>query len=105
MARHAITYIIIAVVFFIILAAVSPGPAATGKTLFAQKCLSCHNRGGEASVINPAKYASIQWMRFFNKQKHAKKYQDISGQITPRESALVLEFLINHAADSDKPEA
>lgn len=88
-----------------LLAAISSSPAATGKALFAKKCLSCHNQSGEAPVITPAKYASIQWERFFNKQKHAKKFKDISGQVSEPESAQVLDFLIKHAADSDKPEA
>jgi mono/diheme cytochrome c family protein len=90
--------------FVMLLVAVSPSPAATGKELFAQKCLNCHKSGGPASVVKPVKYASTQWGRFFDKQKHTA-VKDISGQLSPSEADEIKAYLMNHAADSDQPEA
>ncbi len=86
--------------------AVSTGPAyaADGKTLYITKCGSCHKSGGEASVFAPTKYASTQWERFFQANKHAR-IKDISSMLAPDESSAVKEYLKTHAADSDQPEA
>jgi len=81
-----------------------PAGAADGKSVFISKCGSCHKSGGEAKVFAPTKYASIQWDRFFNRDKHKRK-KDISADVTAAEIEAVKTYLINHAADSDQPEA
>jgi mono/diheme cytochrome c family protein len=81
-----------------------PAYAGDGKTLFLTKCGSCHKSGGEASVFAPTKYASTQWERFFQANKHAR-IKDIAATMTPDESAAINDYLKKHAADSDQPEA
>lgn len=78
--------------------------AADGKAVFTGKCAKCHGAGGKGGDIAPTKYASLQWQRFFDSDKHARKV-DISSQFTPAELTAVKEYLMQHAADSDKPEA
>lgn len=78
--------------------------AADGKSVFISKCGACHKSGGEAAVFAPTKYASTQWDRFFERDKHQRK-KDISADFTADEIAAVKTYLINHAADSDQPEA
>ena len=75
-----------------------------GKTQFASKCLICHKKDGEAQEIGPSKYASIQWEKFFKREKHQKK-KDISSMVFPEDIAIIQEYLMRHAADSDRPEA
>ena len=75
------------------------------KTLFINKCCSCHKQGGEAIAISPSMNAIIQWKRFFKKNKHKRRYKDISAIVSEEESALILSYLIEHAADSQKPQA
>ena len=72
--------------------------------MFISKCGQCHKSGGEAEAFAATKYASKQWERFFKRNKHARK-KDISGQVTKEELALISEYLMRHAADSDRPEA
>lgn len=75
-----------------------------GKTQFASKCLICHKKDGEAQEIGPSKYASIQWEKFFKREKHQKR-KDISSMVFPEDIAIIQEYLMRHAADSDRPEA
>lgn len=75
-----------------------------GKDLFQSKCGKCHAGGGEAPVFAPVKYASSQWERFFSKNKHARK-KDISGEVSAADLDAIKQFLISHAADSDRPQA
>jgi mono/diheme cytochrome c family protein len=78
--------------------------AADGKAVFLYKCGSCHKVGGEAAVFAPTKYASTQWERYFARDKHKRK-KDISADYTESELNAVKRYLVNHAADSDQPEA
>ncbi len=73
-----------------------------GETLFLNKCGNCHSESGEAPIFGPVKYASSQWERFFKRKKHNRK-KDISGEVTDEELAIIKEYLIDHAADSDRP--
>jgi hypothetical protein len=75
------------------------------KSLFISKCCSCHNVSGEANTISPSMNAVKQWKRFFMKNKHKRKYKDISALISEEESGAILSYLIEHAADSQKPQA
>jgi len=83
---------------------IAPAFAADGKTFFINKCGSCHKSGGEASVFAPTKYASTQWERFFQANKHSR-IKDIGSLLAPDESTAVKDYLKTHAADSDQPEA
>ena len=80
------------------------GAFGSGKDVYTNKCCSCHKAGGDAPVFYPAKYAAIQWEKFFARRKHMR-YQDISDQFSPYELQAVEEYLIDHAADSERPEA
>lgn len=75
-----------------------------GKTQFASKCLICHKKNGEAQELGPSKYASIQWEKFFKREKH-RRQKDISSMVFPEDIILIQEYLMRHAADSDRPEA
>ncbi|MBN1931620.1 MAG: cytochrome c [Desulfobacterales bacterium] len=77
--------------------------AFDGEALFKTKCAGCHANGsGVAQSFAPVKYASSQWERFFERNKHERK-KDISKEILPEEIKLIKNYLINHAADSDRP--
>ncbi len=76
--------------------------SADGETLFNSKCGGCHAKGLRGPVFAPVKYASIQWERFFKRNKHKRK-EDISGAVSPMELELIKQYLIDHAADSDRP--
>ena len=104
MKNIELLFFLVGLAFVMLLVAVSPSPAASGKELFTQKCLNCHKSGGGASAVGPAKYASMQWGRFFEKQKHTV-LKDISGQLSQPEIDEIKAFLMTHAADSDQPEA
>ncbi|MBF0102569.1 MAG: cytochrome c [Desulfobacterales bacterium] len=73
-----------------------------GESLFVDKCGSCHKNGGEAQIFAPVKYASSQWDRFFQQDKHKRK-KDISTLIELSELNTIKQYLIDHAADSDRP--
>ena len=76
--------------------------AEGGEGVFMEKCGSCHGTIGEAPSFSPVKYASTQWKRFFERNKHARK-KDISNQISASDMLIVKDYLITHAADSDLP--
>ena len=76
--------------------------AGGGEDLFKSKCGKCHGSSGEAPVFSPVKFASSQWERFFNKDKHKRK-KDISGEISAGDIGSIKQYLIDHAADSDLP--
>ncbi len=78
--------------------------AATGRDVFLNQCGACHGRGKEADVFAPTKYAASQWERFFKRNKHQRK-KDISDRFSESELIMVKEYLVEHAADSDRPEA
>ena len=89
---------------FVITTGISESYASDGKDVFVNKCGTCHKSGGEAEAFAPTKYASSQWDRFFQRNKHKRK-KDISADYTEEEITVVKTYLINHAADSDQPEA
>ena len=79
--------------------------AVDGKAIYITKCGSCHKSGGEAKIFAPTKYASSQWKRFFKRKKHKRRYKDISSLVSKKDINVVKEYLVQHAADSDQPEA
>lgn len=78
--------------------------SSTNKSLFVNKCCACHN-DVKASRISPSLSSARQWKRFFQRDKHKRKYKDISEYISSEESDAILSYLIEHAADSLKPQA
>lgn len=76
--------------------------SADGEALFETKCLSCHSKKGEVRIVAPVKYAAIQWERFFKKEKHRRK-KEISHLMSQQEKNKIMQYLVNHAADSDRP--
>ncbi|MFO7735354.1 MAG: cytochrome c [bacterium] len=97
---------ILLTIFLVILFlwSVSLTGSGEGGRLFIQKCGQCHTEEGKAPVFAPAKYASRQWHRFFSRNLHGRK-KDISDLITEKELEKIKNYLIQHAADSPKPEA
>ena len=76
--------------------------SAGGEDVFMTKCGACHGISGEAPSFSPVKYASTQWKRFFERDKHARK-KDISNEISASDMLIIKDYLITHAADSDLP--
>jgi hypothetical protein len=89
-------------VFSVGILALKPSYSADGEQLFFGKCGKCHTQGGAAPVFAPVKYASSQWEQFFSKDKHKRK-KDISAEVNEQELTLIKQYLIGHAADSDRP--
>ena len=75
---------------------------ADGEEIFRSKCSKCHSKNGEAPVISPVDYASTQWKRFFDREKHRRK-KYIGNRISSLEMKAVKVYLMDHAADSDQP--
>jgi len=65
--------------------------AADGKALAMKLGLSASSK------------ASVQWKRVFKKAKKMKKYG--INNFSDADKAALKEYLMNHAADSDTPEA
>jgi len=83
---------------------VSSSFSGEGDVVYKSKCGKCHTSGGEAPVFSPVKFASSQWDRFFSRNKHARK-KDISSELSAEELKAVQKYLMDHAADSDRPVA
>jgi len=79
----------------------------TGKDLFKEKCRSCHIEGGKAKAISPSDLIQSQWERFF-KEEFEKVHKDLKDpafeKITKEEIEKIKKFVIEHAADTEKPE-
>ena len=102
--NHMSKFFFISLFFFVIFCLSPSSHAIDVQELFFQKCGSCHRPGGEAEGFAPTKYASTQWQRFFEREKHKRKV-DISHLMTDAEVKLIMQYLMDHAADSDQPEA
>ena len=98
------TVCFIGLIFIFVLSSISL-QSFDKKSLFINKCCSCHNVSGVAKTISPSMNAIKQWKRFFMKNKHKRKYKDISALVSEVESGAILSYLIEHAADSQKPQA
>jgi len=73
---------------------------AGGDSLFLQKCGSCHKSGGEAASVNPADKAGRVWQKYFKRGRHP-----VDTGISDGDTATIIEYLVDHAADSDQPAA
>lgn len=78
--------------------------ADPGRELTKAKCKSCHAEGAAAGTMTPLSKTQRQWERFFEKEQHEKKAPGTWKQITPKELEQIRQYLIEHAADSPRPE-
>ncbi len=76
--------------------------AASGPALFIEKCATCHVNGGEAAPVNPADKAAIVWDKYFKRGRHPVA---LESRMSEADLEAVIEYLMNHAADSDQPAA
>lgn len=74
-----------------------------GRELFRTKCGQCHAPNQDHAVVNPVDKASIQWNRFFLRNKH-RHFQDLRSLISEKDLVLIADYLKKHASDSDYPE-
>ena len=74
---------------------------AGGKEVFVKRCGACHKSGGKAPPVNPADKAAVVWEKYFKRHRHPV---DISS-IGPSDMKTILQYLKDHAADSDQPVA
>jgi mono/diheme cytochrome c family protein len=100
MKDHAISFLTGTLLVLFLLTETHAG----GKEIFEKQCGSCHRSGGEAPVFAPVKFAAIQWERFFERNRHLN-YKNISSLISQSDMNAVKIYLVDHAADSDMPEA
>lgn len=78
--------------------------AATGQELFYNTCLQCH-QSKISHEVAPVDKASTQWRRFFKRKKHKRRHKvDLSPIYTRADLKKILDFLIDHASDSDQPQ-
>ncbi len=73
---------------------------ADGADLFARKCESCHKIEGQAAPVNPADKAGIVWVKYFKRGRHPV---DLRKNLNDEELKSVVQYLQEHAADSDRP--
>ncbi len=100
--RIGISVILLVFGVFVLFGNSGSAGSTDGEDLFQSKCGQCHKSGSEVPVFAPVKYASIQWERFFKRNKHKRK-KDISGVVAPGEIEAIKQYLMDHAADSDRP--
>ncbi len=83
------------------LAILAPSAMADdGSSVFLAKCGSCHVKGGQATPVNPADKASVVWGKYFKRGRHPV---DFSATVSGDDLAAIVEYLKDHAADSDQP--
>ncbi len=76
--------------------------SASNLDTFLEKCGACHKKSAQAAPINPADKAGVVWVKYFKRGRHPV---DLSTSVSPDDMKTVLNFLQNHAADSDHPVA
>jgi len=86
------------------LAAIEGGDAKNGKALAKEKCKYCHVAGAEGGTMTPLSKTQRQWERFYTKRKHDKLSPGAWDKITPTELTDIMQFMYDHAADSEQPE-
>lgn len=80
----------------------STAALAADSDQFLGKCGACHRKGGEAAPVNPADKAGVVWEKFFKRGRHSV---NISANMSAGELQNIISYLVDHAADSDQPEA
>lgn len=73
---------------------------AGGEALFVQKCGACHKKGGDAASVNPADKAGVVWEKYFARGRHP-----VDMEIGDSDLEAIVQYLQDHAADSDQPAA
>lgn len=76
--------------------------SASNLDIFLVKCGVCHKKSAQAAPVNPADKAGVVWIKYFKRGRHPV---DLGTSVSPDEMKSVIEFLQNHAADSDHPVA
>ncbi|MDA8164622.1 MAG: c-type cytochrome [Desulfobacteraceae bacterium] len=94
--------LVLAMAFWWAMALPAAALAADGATLFLQKCGGCHKKGGQAAPVNPADKASVVWDKYFARGRHPV---DLAKTMSNQELQSVIQYLKQHAADSDQPAA
>lgn len=74
------------------------GAMADSSSLFISKCGSCHKSGGQAAAVNPADKAGVVWGKYFKRGRHP-----VDLGISDGDLAAIIQYLKDHAADSDQP--
>ena len=73
--------------------------ADSSEAFFKEECGSCHMRGGAAAPVNPGDKAGSVWVKYFKRGRHP-----VELDLSPDEVDMIVEYLENHAADSDQPQ-
>jgi mono/diheme cytochrome c family protein len=85
-------------------AVIEGGDANRGRELIKEKCKQCHIQGAEAGTMTPLSKTQQQWDRFVKKNRHDKIAPGTWGQIAEQDLKDILQYIYNHAADSEQPE-
>lgn len=85
-------------------AAIEGGDAKRGKDLAKEKCKYCHVAGADGGTMTPLSKTMRQWERFYKKGKHEKMAPGTWDKISDDELKDIMQFMYNHAADSEQPE-
>lgn len=74
---------------------------AQGKTLFRANCRNCHVDGGKATALSPDDYLKSEWKDLFSVDKHQQQ-PEAWKSLSPEDLAIIQQWLIDHAMDSDQ---
>lgn len=85
---------------FCLLAFTASAWAGNGsEALFKKHCGSCHMKGGAAAPVNPGDKAGRVWVKYFKRGRHPVEFNMSEGDMD-----MIIEYLEDHAADSDQPQ-
>lgn len=93
---------IVVLVWLVSVVSVHPVTAADNSQIFIKKCGACHIRGSDVAPINPADKAGVVWVKYFQRKRHPVP---LASAISNDEMAVILNYLQEHAADSEVPVA
>lgn len=91
---------IVVLVWLVLSVGLHPAIAADNSLVFLEKCGACHKRNSEVAPINPADKAGLVWMKYFQRNRHPV---ELESTISEGEMAVILDYLKEHAADSEVP--
>jgi len=84
-------------------AAIEGGNERRGEVIAREHCKVCHAQGAEAGTMTPLSRTQRQWERFYSKRRHDKIAPGAWADLSERDLLDTLQFMYNHAADSDQP--
>lgn len=87
-------------VWLVLSVCLSPAIAADNSLVFLEKCGACHKRNSAVVPISPADKAGLVWMKYFQRNRHPV---ELESTINEGEMADILNYLKEHAADSEVP--